>query len=225
MSADGLRLSEWLGESPRSHVKRYLALNAGLCLKDGLPLKLRKEMPTQVPLAPPPRDHRATSPSSVSPKKSKRTLSQRLERSRRIKCLRIRIAEIKNRAKARPCMDCNIQYNPWVMDFDHRDQSNKLGIVSKMRNSISSLLTEIEKCDVVCSNCHRERSQKQLKSRPDHYFSPTKKLKRPFYGKGIPELLAVDVAVEPERSEGESLLKISKKKTKRTRFSSLELHA
>lgn len=60
-------------------------------------------------------------------------------------------------AKARPCMDCGMSYPYYVMDLDHRD--NKFKAVSAMHSySISRLLVEIEKCDVVCANCHRERT-------------------------------------------------------------------
>lgn len=59
-------------------------------------------------------------------------------------------------------MDCGVKYPPYVMDFDHRDPSEKLLNVSKVgRYGIQSLLDEIEKCDVVCSNCHRERTHQR----------------------------------------------------------------
>lgn len=70
--------------------------------------------------------------------------------------------EIINRAKTRPCVDCGIQYSTWVMQFDHRDPlDKKFGIgVSGFRQSVKSILNEIAKCDVVCANCHSERTHK-----------------------------------------------------------------
>ena len=60
--------------------------------------------------------------------------------------------------KARPCQDCNIQYPYWIMDFDHvrGDKLFNLGVGAN--KSMTKLLAEIEKCDVVCANCHRNRS-------------------------------------------------------------------
>lgn len=68
-------------------------------------------------------------------------------------------------AKSRPCIDCGIQYPYYVMDFDHRDGTTKSFILSDVPRATSkSLMKEIEKCDVVCANCHRERShQRALK--------------------------------------------------------------
>jgi hypothetical protein len=64
------------------------------------------------------------------------------------------------RAKSVPCMDCGILYPFYVMDFDHRDPSDKSSNVSKLvkTGTLQELIDEIAKCDVVCSNCHRERT-------------------------------------------------------------------
>ena len=62
-------------------------------------------------------------------------------------------------AKAHPCMDCGLRYPPYVMDFDHRDPTTKHRQVSEMSTwSLESIQTEIDKCDLVCANCHRERT-------------------------------------------------------------------
>lgn len=62
-------------------------------------------------------------------------------------------------AKQRPCMDCGVSYPPYVMDFDHRDPSQKIEDASQMVNlSAERLEAEIAKCDLVCANCHRERT-------------------------------------------------------------------
>lgn len=65
-----------------------------------------------------------------------------------------------------PCADCGIQYPYYVMDFDHREDTEKqfdLSEGSKRRLSISRLLEEASKCDIVCSNCHRIRTFNRLK--------------------------------------------------------------
>ncbi|MDQ3918195.1 MAG: hypothetical protein M3348_06925 [Acidobacteriota bacterium] len=65
-------------------------------------------------------------------------------------------------AKSRPCADCGIQYPYYVMDFDHRDGATKSFMLSEVaRATAKSLLREIDKCDVVCANCHRERTHRR----------------------------------------------------------------
>jgi hypothetical protein len=62
------------------------------------------------------------------------------------------------------CVDCGGTYPPFVMDFDHRDPSQKDFEISSARHrsaSLSSLRAEANKCDLVCSNCHRMRTHKQ----------------------------------------------------------------
>jgi len=60
-------------------------------------------------------------------------------------------------AKDRPCADCGIEYPYYVMDFDHRgDKSFTIG--SHRHGSLERVLTEIAKCDIVCANCHMERT-------------------------------------------------------------------
>ncbi len=58
-----------------------------------------------------------------------------------------------------PCMDCGKKYPHYVMDFDHINPEDKLTQVSKLVNlSWDRLRAEIDKCEVVCSNCHRIRT-------------------------------------------------------------------
>lgn len=68
-----------------------------------------------------------------------------------------KIREIIENAKNVPCMDCKKRYKHYVMDFDHRDKTEKILNVGLSR-SIKKTLEEIKKCDVVCSNCHRIRT-------------------------------------------------------------------
>lgn len=88
-----------------------------------------------------------------------------LERNRKSRLIQ---REFLNTLKDKPCMDCGLQYPPYVMDFDHRDPSTKLGhvgtLVSETRISMKRLLAEIEKCDLVCANCHRIRTHDRLRS-------------------------------------------------------------
>lgn len=77
---------------------------------------------------------------------------------------RIKKREFVNRLKMCPCSDCGIQYNPWVMHFDHREASGKVFNISEgpsLGISNKLIMAEIEKCDVVCANCHAERTHKK----------------------------------------------------------------
>ncbi len=60
--------------------------------------------------------------------------------------------------KARPCGDCGIQYPSYVMDFDHVRGVKLFDIGSATRFSRDIVFAEMDKCDVVCANCHRERT-------------------------------------------------------------------
>ena len=63
-------------------------------------------------------------------------------------------------AKATPCVDCGIQYPHYVMDLDHRDPSTKPFNLSDGYSAFgyATILEEIAKCDVVCSNCNSARA-------------------------------------------------------------------
>jgi hypothetical protein len=67
--------------------------------------------------------------------------------------------------KSRPCADCGIQYPYYVMDFDHRDGELKMyELNSVVRMTMRDIIDEIGKCDVVCANCHRERTHQRRRN-------------------------------------------------------------
>ena len=70
-------------------------------------------------------------------------------------------------AKDRPCLDCGVKYEPCQMDFDHRDPSTKIDSVASLTGDggMTKILLEIAKCDLVCANCHRLRTQRQRSSK------------------------------------------------------------
>ena len=63
----------------------------------------------------------------------------------------------------KPCLDCNKRFPPECMDFDHV-RSKKSFHIGRLRNGRSwkAILAEVKKCDVVCANCHRIRTQERL---------------------------------------------------------------
>lgn len=72
---------------------------------------------------------------------------------------------LRDKLKSVPCSDCLNTFDPVCMDFDHRPGENKCGVLGTMFASpsipIDELIKEVEKCDVVCSNCHRLRTKKR----------------------------------------------------------------
>ena len=70
--------------------------------------------------------------------------------------------EFTRQLKNRPCADCGVIYPYYVMDFDHReDEIKRCGLSETYKLSINAIKSETAKCDVVCSNCHRERTHQR----------------------------------------------------------------
>lgn len=71
--------------------------------------------------------------------------------------------------KAKPCVDCKRSFHYSQMDFDHREGEEKLEIIGRLTSSnrkMEDVLAEIAKCDLVCANCHRDRTQSRQASKP-----------------------------------------------------------
>ena len=64
------------------------------------------------------------------------------------------------RVKDVPCLDCGRSYPHYVMDFDHVRGKKKMDVAVMVQSGVSirTLRMEIAKCEIVCSNCHRERT-------------------------------------------------------------------
>ena len=82
------------------------------------------------------------------------------------------LREAVNALKEAPCMDCGHRFHPCAMDFDHKPGSIKGANISTMvgaQYSLEDILEEIQKCDLVCSNCHRVRTwvRRKYKGRTD----------------------------------------------------------
>ena len=69
-------------------------------------------------------------------------------------------SELIDKLRDTPCADCRENYPPFVMQFDHRDGSTKTHLLSQMagRAGTESILAEAAQCDIVCVNCHRQRT-------------------------------------------------------------------
>lgn len=76
------------------------------------------------------------------------------------KSIRQYIQDLKS---STPCKDCEVQYPYYVMHFDHLPEFEKkfdIGNSSKW-TSMKKVLDEMEKCEIVCANCHAERTHRR----------------------------------------------------------------
>jgi formate-dependent nitrite reductase cytochrome c552 subunit len=67
------------------------------------------------------------------------------------------------------CSRCGYNQCAWAMHFHHRDPSTKEGSVSRMiaNKQLTKAKKEIEKCDLLCSNCHAELEFDKVRRTPD----------------------------------------------------------
>lgn len=74
-----------------------------------------------------------------------------------------------NKLKDFPCIACGQKFPSECMDFDHIVfGGKKIKNLGKMfTHSKEKILKEIKKCDLVCSNCHRIRTQKRRSIKSD----------------------------------------------------------
>lgn len=68
---------------------------------------------------------------------------------------------------AKGCSDCGYKEHPAALDFDHLPGTEKLFNIgtSIATKPLRVVLAEIEKCEVVCANCHRVRTAKRTATR------------------------------------------------------------
>ncbi len=63
-------------------------------------------------------------------------------------------SEIRSSLKCKKCGE----NHPGALDFHHINSEEKEGVIGRMVNEMRSkkkILAEIDKCDVLCANCHR----------------------------------------------------------------------
>jgi predicted Fe-S protein YdhL (DUF1289 family) len=63
--------------------------------------------------------------------------------------------------EGKPCADCGRTYPPYVMEWDHLPGTEKELVLADTRRSAHAkarILAELAKCELVCANCHRERT-------------------------------------------------------------------
>jgi hypothetical protein len=73
--------------------------------------------------------------------------------------------------KSQPCADCGGRFPVCCMDFDHKAGEKKtynVGTMFAHHYSIELIKAEVSKCDLVCANCHRIRTQKRRTGNGKH---------------------------------------------------------
>jgi len=69
---------------------------------------------------------------------------------------------IETLKESAPCADCKQFFPAVCMDFDHLPGTHKIATIARMighgNYSIEELKSEVEKCQLVCANCHRIRT-------------------------------------------------------------------
>src|SRR6266496_1078194 len=88
------------------------------------------------------------------------TAKHRADVIRGNRAARQRSRKLLENLKQGPCMDCGVQYPHYVMDFDHVRGVKVSGLAELAGKSRAPkvMLAEVAKCDLVCANCHRERT-------------------------------------------------------------------
>lgn len=71
------------------------------------------------------------------------------------------IRKMLRELKSVPCLDCGVEYPFYVMQFDHVRGEKKFGVATGPYRKLEDLMEEIEKCEVVCANCHAIRTYKR----------------------------------------------------------------
>lgn len=86
-------------------------------------------------------------------------MSQQLTSSQIKKRNKANTKFIHDLKEATPCKDCGKKFPHYVMEFDHVRGQKRFGISFGCRNySLDVIRTEMKKCELVCANCHRERT-------------------------------------------------------------------
>lgn len=87
-------------------------------------------------------------------KHKKKTISQ-------VKDYKKSVQEYIIKVKDAPCKDCDKKYPYYVMDFDHLGDKD-FSLSMYHTKGLNLVKKEIAKCELVCANCHRQRTYNRL---------------------------------------------------------------
>lgn len=91
-------------------------------------------------------------------------VGQRDKAHKRTRDRRNKIRKFLQEYKAsKKCVDCGEDYPYWMLEFDHlRDKEFNIGGFSSKTIDLEIIKLEIAKCDIVCANCHKNRTFHRL---------------------------------------------------------------
>lgn len=69
---------------------------------------------------------------------------------------------VKSLKAITPCADCGKHFGYWVMEFDHVKGDKKFDVSRIGGRSMAVIKAEVAKCEIVCSNCHKDREHVRL---------------------------------------------------------------
>jgi hypothetical protein len=80
-------------------------------------------------------------------------------RPRQLEVVRVALAKayVDNYKMNKGCSRCGFNEHPVALEFNHIEPSQKVKTVSQLvkKGVIKNIKAEIEKCHILCSNCHR----------------------------------------------------------------------
>lgn len=74
---------------------------------------------------------------------------------------RLAIRSLIDNAKSKPCADCGHQFPLPAMEFDHIRGKKRFNLSQAIAKTTSCEVVqeEIDKCEVICANCHAIRTE------------------------------------------------------------------
>lgn len=75
----------------------------------------------------------------------------------------MRTTQLIEALKHLPCEDCGQTFITAAMDFDHDPELGQklFGIANRATKPFMEVAAELEKCSIVCANCHRARTEQR----------------------------------------------------------------
>jgi hypothetical protein len=107
------------------------------------------------------RTHRSSRAASARKYRAAHPADARAASQRSKKKRTIQRREWLRQQKDVPCADCGVKYPSYVLHFHHRVPAQKkftIGRGAITQIAMERLVREVAKCDVLCANCHAERT-------------------------------------------------------------------
>ncbi len=86
---------------------------------------------------------------------------------------RTAVREWMKKLKDASCKDCGGRFHHSAMHWDHLPSFKKVMNLARLMTQVdrATMLAEIEKCELVCANCHAVRTWQRAQTRKHHSFT------------------------------------------------------